>query len=319
MIMSQNQTNLSVKHSKPFLTERIKDYISGYLYISPFFILFGIFGIFPIFFSFYLAFHRWNGIGGLESAEFIGLRNFELIFTHALFWDAFWNTIIIGLMGTAPQIVVGIILAFALNSALIRFRHFFRVAFFMPFITSIVAVALIFSVMFTGHETGYVNVLLSYIGLDPVRWGTTYWGVKIAISVMVFWRWIGYNTIIYLAGLQSIPNDLYEAAKIDGANIAQQLLFITVPLLRPFIIFTVLLATIGSMQLFTEPYIFLQGSTRSEGVTIVMYLYDDAFQRNALGKASATAVILFLIIMVFSAINIYLSNRLGKGGKKKWS
>jgi cellobiose transport system permease protein len=132
---------------------------------------------------------------------------------------------------------------------------------------------------------------------------------------MVIWRWTGYNAIIFLAGLQSISADLYEAARIDGAKRSQLFMYITVPLLKPFILFTVLISTIGSMQLFTEPYVFLSqggtGSTREEGITMVIYLYSEAFRNSFFGTAAATAVILFFITVMFSVLNTWLSRRMG--------
>ncbi|MCM3162406.1 sugar ABC transporter permease [Metabacillus litoralis] len=299
---------------KRFLSEEKKDMISGYLYVSPFFIIFAVIGLYPALFSLYLAFQKWNG---LSPMEFAGLNNFKIVLEDPLFWKSLYNTIVIGLMGTAPQLIFGIILAFLLNLSFLRFRNFFRVTIFMPYITSMVAVALIFSVLFSNHETSLANYVLGVFGFDPVNWATSEWGTKIAISIMVFWRWVGYNTIIYLAGLQSISNDLYEAATIDGANKFQQMLYITMPMLKPFIILTVFFSTVGALQLFAEPTVFLGTSafTRDEAMTVVMYLYRDAFKLQSFGTASATAVILLFIIIIFSAINTLITS--GKIGRKK--
>jgi cellobiose transport system permease protein len=142
--------------------------------------------------------------------------------------------------------------------------------------------------------------------------------VKIAIAIMVFWRWLGYNMIIYLAGLQSIPQELYEAAKIDGADARRRLWHITVPLMKPFILFTVLISTIGGMQLFTEPYVYFSQSgtatTPLPGITMMIYLYSEAFRTNFFGTAAATAVVLFAFTLVFSLINAFLTNRMGGSG-----
>lgn len=299
---------------KRYLSEEKKDMISGYLYIAPFFIIFGIIGLYPAVFSIYLAFQKWNG---LSPMTFAGLDNFRVVLEDPLFWKSVYNTIVIGLMGTAPQIIVGIILAFLLNLTFLRFKSFFRITIFMPYITSMVAVALIFSVLFSNHESSLANYVLGVFGFDPVNWATSEWGTKIAISIMVFWRWIGYNTIIYLAGIQSISNDLYEAATIDGANKMQQLIYITMPLLKPFIILTVFFSTVGALQLFSEPTVFLGTGafTRDEAMTVVMYLYRDAFKLQSFGTASATAVILLFIIIIFAAINTALTS--GYGRKKK--
>ncbi|MBT2570007.1 sugar ABC transporter permease [Planococcus sp. ISL-110] len=303
------------KGKKKKLSEKKKDMVSAYLYIAPFFIIFGVIGLYPAIFSFYLAFQKWNGLGDMS---FVGLDNFRIVLEDPLFWKSLYNTIIIGLIGTAPQIVIGIILAILLNVAFLRFRSFFRVTIFMPYITSMVAVALIFSVLFSDHESSLANYVLGLFGVDPVSWGTSEWGTKIAISIMVFWRWVGYNTIIYLAGIQSISNDVYEAATIDGANKIQQAIYITLPLLKPFIILTVFFSTVGALQLFSEPTVFLGAAafTRDEAMTVVMYLYRDAFRLQSFGTASATAIILLVIIVIFAAINTYLTSGIGKKKKR---
>nr|WP_328701061.1 sugar ABC transporter permease [Aquibacillus kalidii] len=297
--------------NKRYFSEEKKDMISGYMYIAPFFIIFALVGLYPTIYSIFLAFQDWNG---LSPMEFVGLENFRVVLMDDLFWKSVYNTIVIGLMGTAPQLVIGIILAFLLNLGFLKFKQFFRVTIFMPYITSMVAVALIFSVLFSNHESSMANYVLGLFGFDPVDWATSEWGTKIAISIMVFWRWVGYNTIIYLAGIQSISNDLYEAATIDGANKFQQLLYITMPLLKPFILLTVFFSTVGALQLFAEPTVFLGSSafTRDEAMTVVMYLYRDAFRLQSFGTASATAVILLFIIIIAAAVNLLLTNRLGR-------
>lgn len=295
------------KNKKKKMSEVTKEAITGYIYISPFFILFAIFGIFPILFSFYLGFQKWDG---LTDMSYVGFRNFSLILGDPLFWKSLYNTIVIWVLSAIPILFGGIILAFALNSALIRFKSFFRVSVFMPYVTSTVAVAIVFGIIFSNQDYGLMNIVISWFGLDPVKWAQTEWGVKIAIAVMVVWRWIGYNTLIYLAGLQSIPNDLYEAAKIDGATVRQQIMYITIPMLKPMIIFTVFLSTIGSLQLFTEPLVFLGRSFREEGITVVLYLWREAFVNMAFGTASASAIILFFIIILFSGINYYITNKI---------
>lgn len=294
---------------KSSLSEKTKEALTGYIYISPFFILYSIFGLFPILFSFYLGFQKWNGLGEME---FVGFQNFKWILTDSLFWTSLSNTLIIWVIGTLPQLIIGIVLAYALNSALVKMKTLFRVSIFMPYVTSTVAVAIVFGIMFNNQEFGLFNSILGLFGVDPISWGTNYWGVKIAISTMVFWRWIGYNTIIYLAGLQGIPNELYEAAEMDGATTWQKIRFITIPMLRPILILTVFTSTIGALQLFTEPLIYLGSGARQEGITVVLYLYREAFSNLAFGPASATAIILFFIILIMSSINVFIANQVGK-------
>nr|WP_028782172.1 sugar ABC transporter permease [Thalassobacillus devorans] len=312
----QKQQHISKQKTAAQMSEKKKDMLSGYLYIAPFFIIFAIIGLYPAVFSIVLAFQKWNGLGAME---YVGLNNFSIVLQDPLFWKSLYNTVVIGLMGTAPQLIVGIILAFFLNMAVIRFTDFFRVTIFMPYITSMVAVALVFGVFFSSSETALANYLIGLFGLDPVSWKTSEWGAKIAISLMVFWRWVGYNTIIYLAGLQSIPKDLYEAATIDGAGKVQQFFHITIPMLKPFIILTVFMSTVGALQLFAEPAVFLGSSAfnRDEAMTVVMYLYRDAFNLGSFGTASATAVLLLIIIVGAAALNTWLTSGIGRKKKRK--
>lgn len=293
------------KEKKVYNQQRSNN-ISGLLFISPFFILFSIFGLFPLLFTSFLSFHRWSMLG---ERSFIGFDNYKSLFTNdPLFWKSVGNTFSIFAMSTIPQLILALILAFFLNQAFLKGKGIFRLAVFMPNITSIVAVAIVFSAMF-GTNYGVINYVLSIVGIDAIDWSGSYLGTQIAISAMVMWRWVGYNTIIYLAGLQGISKDLYEAATIDGANIRQQFLYITVPLMRPIILFTVVLSTIGGMQVFTEPLLFGKGSV-NQGLTMTLYLYEEAFTRFSFGYAAAVAWILFIIIILFSLLNMFLTRRI---------
>lgn len=310
------ESTQSVPTKRRWLTETVRSRFTAYTFISPFFILFAIFGLYPIIFTIYLSFFKWDALGPMK---YVGFKNYELITSDPTFWIALSNTLIMALMGTVPQLIVALFVAVMLNSALNRFKNIFRVLYFMPNITSIVAVTLVFSTMFGNN--GMVNWLLNTIGIESVPFNSGWWGVKIAISSMVAWRWMGYNAIIFLSGLQSIPTDIYEAAKIDGATRGQQLLYITLPLLRPIIVFVTLVSTIGALQLFTEPYVFLgqsgTGSTRQEGVTMVTYLYNEAFKNGFFGTAAATAVLLFIVTILFSVLNMMLGREgKGKGGNQ---
>ncbi|UQZ36392.1 cytochrome C biogenesis protein [Paenibacillus sp. PK3_47] len=310
-------TSPHAESKRPFLTEQRRSRITAYTFISPFFILFSIFGLYPIFFTFYLSFFKWDA---LNPMKFVGMKNYELVTSDPTFWISFSNTLIMGLMGTLPQVLLALLLAVLLHSGMTKFKKTFRILYFMPNITSIVAVTLVFSTLFGNN--GMINWMLNGLGLDSMAFNSGWWGVKIAISTMVMWRWTGYNAIIFLSGLQSIPMDLYESARIDGANRRQQLFSITLPLLKPFIIFVSLQSTIGALQLFTEPYVFLgqagTGSTRQEGITMVTYLYSEAFRNGFFGTAAATAVLLFLVTILFSILNMLISRGTGGDtGRKK--
>ncbi|MFE5324035.1 carbohydrate ABC transporter permease [Paenibacillus sp. NPDC056579] len=280
-----------------------------YLFISPFYILFAVFGLFPIVFSLYLAFHKWDGIGEME---FVGLNQFRYLLEDANFWQSIWNTLQIWAFSTIPMLFMALVIAFMLHSALVKYKDFYRISFFLPNVTSIVAVAIVFGTLF-GNRYGFLNFIITSLGLEPVQWLDSPFWIKIAISSMVVWRWTGYNAIIYLAGLQSIPSVLYEAARIDGASPMQTFFGITIPLIKPVILFTVITSTIGGMQIFTESQVFMgdSGGPGGGGMTIVLYLYQQAFTKNLFGYGSAVAWGLFVIIGLFSVLNWAIVQRSG--------
>lgn len=287
-----------------------------YLFISPFFIIFTVFGLFPIIFAAFLSFHKWDGVG---SMTFVGLGQFKGLFSDPLFWESIYNTIVIALMGMIPTLVIAIIVASLINLTITKFKDFFRVAYFLPYVTAAVAIAIIFQSLF-GTNYGLVNYLLGLFGLDNVAWLQSSWGVKFVIASMIIWQGAGYNIILYLAGLQNIPTELYEAARVDGANLFQTFRKITLPLLKPMILFTVIMSTIGGFQIFTEPQVLAEnGTTPIKGsMTIVLYLYREAFNYSNFGFAAAASWIVFVLILVFSLINYVLLERpQGKGGKDR--
>ncbi|MET9019421.1 sugar ABC transporter permease [Actinopolymorpha sp. NPDC004070] len=288
--------------------------LSLYLAISPFYILFAIFGLFPIGFSLYLSFQNWNGIGAMK---FVGLAQYQFMLSDPIFWKSIVNTFQIWFISTIPMLFFALVIAFMLNQQ-IRGRSAYRIAYFIPNVTSIVAIAIIFGSIFS-NNFGLLNAALEGLHLDTVEWLNTPWGIKVAIAAMVIWRWTGYNAIIYLAGLQAIPTELYEAAKVDGASLWQVFFRITVPLLRPIILFTVITSTIGGMQLFTEPQVLVGngGGPGSEGTTMVLYLYQQAFINNQFGYGAAIGWGLFVIMILFSLINWRLVQGAGNRGSRK--
>ena len=288
----------SVPRAKPH--RRLRATFPIYLAISPFYVLFAIFGLFPIVFSIVLSFTDWDGMGEMS---FVGLAQYQYLLTDTRFWNAVGNTFIIWFLSTIPMLFLAMVIAFLLHQN-IRFTGFYRVAFFLPNVTSMVAMAIVFGSVFS-DTFGLINSALTALGLDTVPWLSSSWGIKITIAVMVIWRFTGYNAIIFLAGLQSIPTDLYDAAKVDGANMVQVFFRITVPMLRPIILFTVIMSTIGGLSLFTEPQVLLgdSGGAGEAGMTIVLYQYNQAFTEFDFGYGSAIAWALFLIAAIFSIIN----------------
>lgn len=288
----------------------------AYAYIAPFYILFAIFGLFPIISGFFISFFSWDGV---KAMKFIGLRNYGRLLSDPLFWKALKNTVYIGIYAHIFILLGGLILAYILNSRLVKFENIFKTVYFLPMVTSAVAVAIVFQALF-GLNTGLINFFLQSIGFGKIDW----WGgkgeyVKIAVIIMFAWKWIGWNMVIYLAGMQGISNDIYEAATIDGASHTQIFYRITVPLLKPIILFTLIQSTIGTINLFTEPFVLtgtLKGGTGNQGLTVMMYLLDKApYGNNLYGYASACAYVLCAIIILVSIINMKVFEN--EGGKKK--
>ncbi|GIH68901.1 carbohydrate ABC transporter permease [Sphaerimonospora thailandensis] len=300
------------------LSRRLGRTATPYTFVSPFFLLFAAFGVFPLIYTAWVSLHDWN----LLSSEnpFIGLENYRELFTDGYFWNAAFNTLSIGLLSAIPQLALALVLAHLLNRPL-RAQTLWRITLLLPNVTSVVAVVVIFSQLF-GREFGLVNLVLGVFGIDPVNWQAGVGSSHIAIAVMIMWRWTGYNTLIYLAAMQAVPRELYEAATLDGASGAKQLRRITIPMIRPTIIFTVIVTTIGSMQIIAEPLLFgaqvsngaaVTGGTDRQFQTLALYLYEKGFRSFEFGYASAAAWVMFLLVVLVVGFN-YLVVRRMRGG-----
>ncbi len=288
--------------------------VSPYLYIAPFFLLFGIVGLFPLLYTAYVSLFSWEA--GDDAPDFIGLDNFKELFADTQFWNALENTVSIFLLSSVPQLIIAVLLA-ALLSARLRGATGWRVGVLLPYAASLVALGIIFANLF-GPKYGLVNGLLQTIGLDPVDWQAGRFSSHAAIAIMVNWRWTGYNALIVLAAMQAIPKELHEAALIDGAGAARRFFSITLPLLKPTLIFVTITSTIGGLQIFTEPKLFdampgsNNGGSSNQFQTVTLYLYQTAFENYELGYASAIAWVLFVIIVLIALVNFFLTGRLAR-------
>jgi cellobiose transport system permease protein len=287
--------------------------LSPYLYISPFFLLFLVVGLVPLGYTAYVSVHEWNLLSG--KGEFIGLENYRDVLGDRYFWKALQNTISIFVLSSVPQVVTALGIA-ALLDANLRGRTWWRMGVLVPFVVAPVAAALIFGNLF-GDRYGLINEGLQAVGLEPIRWHIDRLASHVAIATMVNWRWTGYNALIFLAAMQAIPRDVYEAAAIDGASKLRQFFSVTLPMLRPTVIFVVVTSTIGGLQIFAEPRMFdaagLGGSDR-QYQTITMYLWELGWRVRNLGTASAVAWLLFGLIVLVALVNLLLIRRLGRGG-----
>lgn len=282
---------------------------SPYLYIAPFFVLFALIGLFPLVYTFVVSLFDWNLLKG--QGDFVGLDNFIAVLGDRFFWNSLFNTFSIFILSTVPQLVAAVAIAAILDQN-IRAKTFWRMSILLPYIVTPVAVSLIFTNMF-GEQYGLINNILGAIGLDPVMWKTETLPSHIAIATMVDWRWTGYNALILLAAMQAVPRDIHESAALDGAGAVRRFFTMTIPSIRPTMIFVIITATIGGLQIFTEPRLFdpvTAGGSARQFQTTVLYLWEMAFFRQDFGEASAIAWLLFLIIVAFAVVNFFISKRI---------
>ncbi len=285
---------------------------SPYLYIIPFFIVFGVTGLFPIIYTAYISLQDWDLVR--NSGEYIGFGQFAWILQDREFWIALRNTFSIFLLSSVPQLIAATVIA-AMLDANLRAKTFFRMGVLIPYVVAPVAVALIFSNMF-GDKFGLINSILNDLGLDSILWHTDVIPSHIAIATMVNFRWTGYNALILLAAMQAIPRDLYEAAAIDGAKAARRFFSVTIPQIRPTMIFVIITSTIGGLQIFDEPKMYDStgtGGANKQWLTITMYLYNTGWGKFDFGRAAAVAWLLFLIIIGITLMNNYLTRRFVSG------
>ena len=290
--------------------------LSPYLYISPFFILFAVTGLFPLVYTAWVSLHNWNLIGG--QGKFTGLENYAFVVAQPYFWNAAGNTFSIFVLSSLPQVVIALVIAAVLDANL-RARTFWRMGVLVPFVVAPVAVGLIFNNLFA-DQFGLINEMLKAAGLGPVRWHSDSLSSHLAIATMVNFRWTGYNALIFLAAMQAIPRDVFEAATIDGAGRLRQFFSVTVPMLRPTVIFVVITSTIGGLQIFDEPRVFDQsglGGADRQWQTLTMYIWELGWGQRNFGRASAVAWLLFLIIVLIALLNFLITKRIASQGGRK--
>ena len=289
----------------------VRERLAPYTYVAPFFVLFAVFGLFPLLFTFYVALFDWNPIG---EHTYVGLENFSKLFGDDRFWNALRNTFSIWVISTVPQLLLALGLAHLLNHAHLRAAALFRMAVLVPYITSVAATTIVFAQLFD-RDYGLLNWLIGLFGFEHVDFTASVLGSHVVIAAMVLWRWTGYNTLLYLSALQAIPREVFEAASVDGAGGWKQFRYITVPSLRPMIVFTVVTSTIGGLQIFTEPLLLSPTANQTCGTarqcqTLTLFLYEQAFGRFHFGYGAAIGVALFLIVVVAAAINYLLATRI---------
>lgn len=302
--------------------------LAPYLFIAPFFLLFAVFGLFPLLFSIYLSLHQWNPADGLHTMQWVGVENYLFALSDPWFHDSLYNTLWFALVAGVPQHLVALPLAFFIHQRVRRGRNLLVGAYFVPYITSSVAIALIFSTLYS-RDYGLINAALAEVTRIPFLGsplaalqaaGLPDWlgdaeFTKPAVAFVIFWRFLGWNLVLYLSALQVIDKDLYEAATLDGAGSWQQFRHITLPLLKPMMFFAVTLTIIGSLQLFEEPFILvdMEKGVSQSVMTSAIFMYRLAFSDGDFGTASALSWILFFIIAALTWLNARLFGREARG------
>ncbi len=272
-----------------------------YAFIAPFFAVFAAFSFYPLVYTGWISLHRVE-LSSLSLMEWVAFDNYVTLWEDERFWNALSNTFTIGVISTVPQLLMALGLAHLLNYRL-RGSTFFRVAALTPYATSVGAAALVFTMLFE-RDFGMINWLLSLVGVDNIDWENNKWAAQTAVSTIVIWRWTGYNALLYLAAMQAVPRERYEAAAIDGASRWQQFLSVTVPGIRSTVVFTIVLSTIGATQLFGEPLIFGQGPNGITGgadnqyQTLGLLLYEEGWKNYQMGRAATVAWAMFLLLIL---------------------
>ena len=279
----------------------------AYLFIAPAVILFAIFTFIPLFASLFLSFTEYNVV---HAPHWVGLKNFlTLLFHDHRFWKAFRNTVLY-VIGVVPTgITISLIMAAALEE-LTRGKQLFKILYFIPTVTSVVAISAVWKWLFAGEKFGLINYALIRLGFKPIDWLLSPTWVLPAIIIMSVWAGLGYNLVFFSAGISTIPQALYEAAKVDGANWWQRFWNVTVPMLRPTLIFVIVMAVISSFQVFDQVYVLTSGTGEGiggvldSGLTLVSYLYEQGFVQFRMGYASAIAYLIFGSVFGLTLINI---------------
>ncbi len=284
--------------SSSSLWDRIKKARWAYTFISPFYILFAIFGLVPMVLSLWMSFTRWKGVGPMN---FEGLINFSLVPQDKLFWQSMLNSVFIFIIYVPLLLFLALVLAVILNSGRVKGFRFFRTVIFLPFITNMVAAGFTFAILFE-QNSGLINVALRAIGIPNVPWLENEWWARISLGILIIWAWLGYDMVIMLAGLQTIPKELNEAAMVDGASPVQAFFHITIPQMRPVILFLTIMSTIGTFNLFAEVLTLTNTGPGGATLTPMIRIYRVAFESFQFGYAAALSYTFFALIFVLTLI-----------------
>ena len=280
---------------------------AAYFFLAPAVIAIFIFFFIPVIAAFVMSFTDFDiyALGNFNTIRFIGFNNYSKLFEDPLFWQSLQNTIYYVVLATPLAIAVSLGAAILLNSKLIKYKGFFRLSYFIPYITTLVAVAIVWRFIYH-PKFGILNYFLGLFGVDPIDWLGDPNLAMPAIVIMSVWKTFGYNMIIFIAGLQNIPEDLYEAASLEGANEWQKFKTVTIPMLAPTTLFVSIITIVGYFQLFAEPYIMTQGGPLNKTLSIVQYMYQQGFRWWNMGYSASISFVLFFIILVVPGLTSYI-------------
>ena len=280
---------------------------AGWAFVAPALALIGVFFFVPVLAGLFLSFTDFDiyAIGRPDTARFMGLENYRQVLSNPLFWRALGNTLLFVALGGPLSAFTSLAAALLVSAKRVRYPGLFRSIFFMPVVTTLVAVAIVWRYLYH-PQYGLLNWALGAVGIHPVDWlGDPHWAM-FAIILMAVWKNFGYNMLIFIAGLQSIPEDLYEAAHLDGAGGWAQFRHVTLPSLAPTFLFVGVMTMLGNFQLFSEPYVMTQGGPLKATTTVVMLMYEYGFRWWRMGMAAALAFVLFVIMLLGTLIQMRL-------------
>lgn len=286
---------------------------AAYIFLTPALAAIFVFFFLPVIAAFLISFTDFDiyALGDYSNARFVGIDNYLKIFSDPLFWKAISNTFYFVIMAGPLSIMVSLLAAMVLNAKIVRFKAIFRLTYFLPVVTTLIAVAIVWRFIYH-PRFGILNYLISFVGINPIDWlGDPIFAMP-AIVIMAVWKNFGYNMIIFIAGLQNIPEHLYEAAFLEGANAWQRFRYITLPMLAPTTIFISIITMIGFFQLFAEPYIMTQGGPLNSTLSIVQYMYQEGFRWWNMGYSAALAFVLFAIILIGTLIQFKVQRSTGE-------
>ena len=281
-------------------------------FVAPALVAIAVFFAIPVFAALLLSLTDFDiyALADINNVRFVGLQNYERLFGNPLFWTAMKNTGLFALFGVPLSIAASLGAAVILNARMIRWRPMWRVMFFAPYVTTLVATAVLWNYLLHTRY-GVINWAISGIGLPPVDWlGDPSTSIP-AILMFVVWKTFGYNMLIFLAVLQTVPDDLYEAARIDGAGPWKSFTNVTLPAIGPTLLLVSIISVASFFQLFAEPYVMTQGGPAQSTVTVLYFMYEEGFKWWNLGSASAVAFILFLCIFAVTMVQLWVSRKLG--------